>query len=58
MTDILNRLGPLMKISDTQADGALFGLNVVSLSSELYTVCDTDACINMNKNEQKFEHRY
>ena len=56
MTNILNRLGSLMKISDTQAAGALFGLSV-SLSSELYTVYDTDACINMTKNEQKFEHR-
>ena len=32
MTNILNRLGSLMELSDTQAAGALFGLNV-SLSS-------------------------
>jgi len=56
MTNILNRLGSFMDISDTQAAGALFGLNV-SPSSELYTVCDTDACINMTKNEQIFEHQ-
>jgi len=36
MTNILNRLWSLMEISNTQAAGALFGLNV-SLSSELYT---------------------
>ena len=52
MTRILNQLGSLMEICDTQAAGAVLGLNV-SLSSESYTVCDTDACINMIKNEEK-----
>ena len=39
MTNILNRLGSLMDISDTQAAGALSGLNI-SLSSE-YTLSAT-----------------
>ena len=40
MTNIVNRLGSFMEMSDTQAAGALSGLSV-SLSSELYTVCAT-----------------
>ena len=42
-----------MEISNTQAAAAILGLNV-SLSSELYTICDIDACINMIKNKQRF----
>ena len=41
-----------MEIFDTQAAGALLGLNV-SLSSESYVFCDSQSCINMIKNENR-----
>jgi hypothetical protein len=52
LTRILNNLGSLMEIFDTQAAGALLGLNV-SLSSESYVFCDSQSCINMIKNENR-----
>ena len=51
LTRILNNLGSLMEIFDTQAAGALLGLNV-SLSSESYVFCDIQSCINMIRNKK------
>ena len=54
LTKILNKLGSLMEISDTQAAAVLLKL-CVSICSESFVVCDIEACINMIKNEQKLE---
>jgi hypothetical protein len=51
LTRILNRLGSLMEISDTQAAAALLGLCVL-LSSEIFIACDTESYINLIKNEK------
>ena len=50
LTKILNKLGSLMEISDTQAAAVLLGLSV-SICSESFLVCDIETCINMIKNE-------
>ena len=51
LTRISNKLGSLMEVGDTQAALCLLGMNVI-LSSELFTVCDVQAAINLIKNEQ------
>jgi hypothetical protein len=51
LTRILNKLGSLREISDVQAAAALLKLKV-SVCSEFFTVLDTEACINMIRNEQ------
>jgi hypothetical protein len=54
LTAIMNRLGCLMEITDTQISGALLGLTV-GICSDSFTVCDTDAYLNFIKNEQKYQ---
>ncbi len=52
LTRILNKLGSLIEIFDTQAASALLGLEV-SLSTESYVFCDIQSCINLIKNEKR-----
>ena len=53
LTRILDKLGSLIEYSDTQAAAELIGLRT-SISSEIFAGCDTDACINLVKNELFF----
>ena len=53
LTRILDKLGSLIEYSDTQAAAGLIGLRT-SISSEIFVGCDTDACINLVKNELFF----
>ena len=48
LTLILNKLGSLVEVFDTQAASALLGLEV-SLSTESYVFCDIQSCINLIK---------
>ena len=48
LTWVLNKLGSLIEIFDTQAASALLGLEV-SLSTESYVFCDIPSCINLIK---------
>jgi hypothetical protein len=53
LTRILKKLGSLIEYSDTQAAAGLIGLRT-SISYEIFVGCDTDACINLVKNELFF----
>ncbi len=48
LTLVLNKLGFLIEIFDTQAASALLGLEV-SLSTKSYVFCDIPSCINLIK---------
>eukprot|EP00956_Cyclotella_meneghiniana_P034858 scaffold108916_cov39-Cyclotella_meneghiniana.AAC.1 len=52
LTKILNKLGTLHEVFDTQAVASLLGLSV-SVSTESFCVVDTQACINFIKNAKK-----